>query len=160
MAAAFDTRFGKPRWLTGSSALRIARRLRRSGWRLVAPPECFLVLYTEGRFGTGRRTRPGTGERRTLEVPRPAVGRAVALRWRRMITALGDGLAASMMHGVADGADGPVATTTAVPMAGRRGRVVREADARLRGSRIAGADGAPRWGPTALPVGATPRASA
>jgi hypothetical protein len=61
MAAAFDTRFGKPRWLTGSSALRIARRLRRSGWLLVAPPECFFVIHAEGRFGTGGGPGQGLG---------------------------------------------------------------------------------------------------
>jgi flavodoxin len=57
MAAAFDTRFGKPRWLTGSAALRIARRLRRSGYRLVAPPESFFVLHTEGPLRDGEEDR-------------------------------------------------------------------------------------------------------
>jgi hypothetical protein len=57
MAAAFDTRFGKPRWLTGSAALRIARRLRRSGYRLVAPPESFFVLHTEGPLREGEEDR-------------------------------------------------------------------------------------------------------
>jgi flavodoxin len=57
MAAAFDTRFGKPRWITGSAALRIARRLRRSGYRLVAPPESFFVLHTEGPLRDGEEDR-------------------------------------------------------------------------------------------------------
>jgi hypothetical protein len=57
MAAAFDTRFGKPRWLTGSAALRIARRLRRRGYRLVAPPESFFVLHTEGPLRDGEEDR-------------------------------------------------------------------------------------------------------
>jgi len=57
MAAAFDTRFGKPRWLTGSAALRMARRLRRSGYRLVAPPESFFVLHTEGPLRDGEEDR-------------------------------------------------------------------------------------------------------
>ena len=57
MAAAFDTRFGKPRWLTGSAALRIARRLRRSGYRLVVPPESFFVLHTEGPLRNGEEDR-------------------------------------------------------------------------------------------------------
>lgn len=57
MAAAFDTRFGKPRWLTGSAALRIARRLRRSGFRLVLPPESFFVLHTEGPLRDGEEDR-------------------------------------------------------------------------------------------------------
>jgi flavodoxin len=57
MAAAFDTRFGKPRWLTGSAALRIARKLRRSGFRLILPPESFFVLRTEGPLRDGEEDR-------------------------------------------------------------------------------------------------------
>jgi flavodoxin len=57
MAAAFDTRFAKPRWLTGSAALRITRTLRRSGYRLVAPPESFFVLHTEGPLRDGDEDR-------------------------------------------------------------------------------------------------------
>lgn len=57
MAAAFDTRFGKPRWLTGSAALRIARRLKRGGYRLVLPPESFFVLHTEGPLRDGEVDR-------------------------------------------------------------------------------------------------------
>ena len=59
LAAAFDTRFGKPRWLTGSAALRIHRSLERSGYRLVAPPESFSFTTRRGRFGTGKKTRQG-----------------------------------------------------------------------------------------------------
>jgi hypothetical protein len=43
LAASFDTRFDKPRWLTGSAAEGIAQRLKRHGYRLVAPPESFFV---------------------------------------------------------------------------------------------------------------------
>jgi hypothetical protein len=43
MAAAFDTRFDKPRWLTGSAAKGIARALEQRGYRLLAPPESFFV---------------------------------------------------------------------------------------------------------------------
>jgi hypothetical protein len=57
VAAAFDTRFDKPRWLTGSAALRIARRLRRSGYRLLLPPESFFVLHTEGPLRNGEEDR-------------------------------------------------------------------------------------------------------
>ena len=57
MAAVFDTRFGKPRWLTGSAALRIARQLGKSGYRLVAPPESFFVLHTEGPLRDGEVDR-------------------------------------------------------------------------------------------------------
>jgi hypothetical protein len=55
-AAAFDTRFDKPRWLTGSAAKSIAGRLEHHGYRLVAPSESFFV--------TGEhRLEPGQLER-------------------------------------------------------------------------------------------------
>jgi flavodoxin len=57
MAAAFDTRFSKPRWLTGSAALRMARRLERRGYRLVAPAESFFVEHTEGPLRAGEEDR-------------------------------------------------------------------------------------------------------
>ena len=38
-AAAFDTRFDKPAFLTGSAAKGIAKRLRHRGFELVAEPE-------------------------------------------------------------------------------------------------------------------------
>ncbi|HXF35929.1 MAG TPA: flavodoxin domain-containing protein [Actinomycetota bacterium] len=57
MAAAFDTRFPKPRWLTGSAAVRIARRLRGKGYRLVAPPQSFFVLHSEGPLRDGEEDR-------------------------------------------------------------------------------------------------------
>jgi hypothetical protein len=56
-AAVFDTRFDKPRWLTGSAALRIARRLGRSGCQLVLPPESFFVQHTEGPLREGEEDR-------------------------------------------------------------------------------------------------------
>lgn len=43
LAGAFDTRFDKPRLLTGSAAKGIGRRLKGRGFRLVAEPESFLV---------------------------------------------------------------------------------------------------------------------
>ncbi len=46
-AATFDTRFRMPRWLTGSAARVIARRLRRAGCRIVVPPESFFVARTQ-----------------------------------------------------------------------------------------------------------------
>jgi flavodoxin len=42
-AAAFDTRVGWPRILSGSAAVTIAHRLTDAGARLVAPPESFIV---------------------------------------------------------------------------------------------------------------------
>jgi len=40
---AFDTRFQMARWLSGSAALAIAKRLRRAGGTLIAEPESFFV---------------------------------------------------------------------------------------------------------------------
>jgi hypothetical protein len=56
-AAAFDTRFDKPAFLTGSAAKGIARRLRRRGFELVAEPESFFVLATEGPLKDGELER-------------------------------------------------------------------------------------------------------
>jgi hypothetical protein len=42
-AAAFDTRLSGPPMLTGRAGLGIARRLRERGFRLVVPPESFIV---------------------------------------------------------------------------------------------------------------------
>ena len=56
-AAAFDTRFDKPRWLTGSAARGTARRLERLRFRLVAPPESFYVLGTPGPLADGELER-------------------------------------------------------------------------------------------------------
>ncbi|WP_086847568.1 flavodoxin family protein [Amycolatopsis kentuckyensis] len=41
--AAFDTRIEKPRVFTGAASLRMAKRLRRRGCRLVVPAESFFV---------------------------------------------------------------------------------------------------------------------
>jgi len=43
LAAAFDTRFPKPVFLTGSAAKGIARRLSRRGFHLVVGPKSFFV---------------------------------------------------------------------------------------------------------------------
>jgi flavodoxin len=42
-ALAFDTRYRMSRLLTGSAALRIAKKLEQLGARLAAPPESFFV---------------------------------------------------------------------------------------------------------------------
>jgi hypothetical protein len=42
-AAAFDTRFDGPEWLTGAASHGIAKRLKKHGFHLVAEPESFLV---------------------------------------------------------------------------------------------------------------------
>ena len=56
-AAAFDTRFAKPRWLTGSAAKVIAARLRGLGFDLVADPESFFVARSEGPLLDGEMGR-------------------------------------------------------------------------------------------------------
>lgn len=54
LAAAFDTRFDKPRILTGSAAKGIANRLEGHGYRLVEAPESFFVT-TENQLGPGQK---------------------------------------------------------------------------------------------------------
>lgn len=56
-AATFDTRFDKPRWLTGSAAHGAARQLQRSGCRLVVAPESFYVVGTGGPIQDGELDR-------------------------------------------------------------------------------------------------------
>ncbi|HET9724681.1 MAG TPA: flavodoxin domain-containing protein [Actinomycetota bacterium] len=55
-AASFDTRFQKPRWLTGSAAKGIAERLEQHGYRLVAEPQSFFVTG-EHRLEAGQAER-------------------------------------------------------------------------------------------------------
>jgi flavodoxin-like protein len=55
-AAAFDTRIGKPKLLTGSAASGIARRLRRRGYHVVAE-ESFIVDDTAGPLQEGELER-------------------------------------------------------------------------------------------------------
>jgi len=74
-AAAFDTRFRMPRWLSGSAAGVIARRLRTAGARLVASPESFFVARAkEGPLLPGELERAGAWARAILEAV-PASGR-------------------------------------------------------------------------------------
>ena len=54
-AAAFDTRLDRP--VSGSAARRIARLLRRHGYRVIARPEGFLVEDTGGPLRAGERER-------------------------------------------------------------------------------------------------------
>jgi flavodoxin len=56
-AAAFDTRFAKPRWLTGSAGRVIVRQFGRLGFQLVGDPESFLVAHTEGPLLDGELDR-------------------------------------------------------------------------------------------------------
>jgi flavodoxin len=49
--AAFDTRLRWPRWLSGSAAAGIAKRLRQAGALVIAPPESFFVQGTAATPG-------------------------------------------------------------------------------------------------------------
>jgi flavodoxin len=55
--ACFDTRFPKPRWLTGSAARSMAKVLRSAGASLVVPPESFFVDGAEGPLAVGELDR-------------------------------------------------------------------------------------------------------
>lgn len=56
-AACFDTRFEKSKVLTGSAAKTMTKKLRRRGYRMVAPPESFFVEGTEGPLKEGELDR-------------------------------------------------------------------------------------------------------
>jgi len=77
-AAAFDTRFEKPAFLTGSAAKGIAKRLRRHGFELVAESESFFVHGTEGPLKDGELERAAAWARalgdQVEDVERLAVG--------------------------------------------------------------------------------------
>jgi flavodoxin len=55
--ATFDTRFKKPIALTGSAAHKIAKKLKRHGFDLVAEPESFFVRGMEGPLLDGEIER-------------------------------------------------------------------------------------------------------
>ena len=55
--ACFDTRFDKSRILTGSAAKTMARKLGHRGYRIVAEPESFFVLDSEGPLKEGELDR-------------------------------------------------------------------------------------------------------
>lgn len=61
--ASFDTRFKKPRWLTGSAAAQIAKTFERIGISLIVPPESFFVDGTEGPLLAGEVDRAATWAR-------------------------------------------------------------------------------------------------
>lgn len=58
--ATFDTRYHQAAWLTGSAASGIARLLKRSGARLIRPPESFIM----------EQDRPPEGQKRRHELER------------------------------------------------------------------------------------------
>lgn len=53
-AAAFDTRYRMPRWMTGSAAVRIARALKHKRAHLTTPPESFFVASEKAPDGKER----------------------------------------------------------------------------------------------------------
>jgi hypothetical protein len=56
-AAAFDTRLDRAMVLTGAASHVIGRRLKRRGYRLIVPPESFLVADAEGPLVEGELDR-------------------------------------------------------------------------------------------------------
>lgn len=71
-AAAFDSRFDKPRWLTGSAGKGIAEQLEHHSFRLVAPPESFFVTG-EHRLEPGQLERASTWGATLAELASTAV---------------------------------------------------------------------------------------
>lgn len=67
LAVAFDTRYRKARWLTGSAAGAIAKKLTKAGASLLLPPESFFVVGREGPLEEGERARAGDWARQLIE---------------------------------------------------------------------------------------------
>lgn len=64
VGAEFDTRFDKPRWLTGSAAVTIEKQLKQHGATLLLPPESFFVQDKEGPLREGELERATEWARR------------------------------------------------------------------------------------------------
>lgn len=75
--AAFDTRFNKPAWITGSAAKKIASRLDRKGYPIVAA-ESFLVSGMDGPLVDGERDRAVAWGRYLAAQVRTPVGASTA----------------------------------------------------------------------------------
>lgn len=74
--ATFDTRYHKPRWLTGSAAETIAKTVRSMHISLAVPPESFFVSGQEGPLETGELERAATWARMLATqagTPQPAM---------------------------------------------------------------------------------------
>jgi flavodoxin len=68
--AAFDTRLRWPRFLSGSAAEEIAKRVSALGGRLLAPPESFMVtMKPELELGELQRAATWAGELADVVVP-------------------------------------------------------------------------------------------
>jgi flavodoxin len=74
--ACFDTRFDKPRWMTGSAARVMDKKLRAMGVLPALPPESFFVAGTEGPLASGELERAAKWARmlrEKIEAPHLAV---------------------------------------------------------------------------------------
>ena len=75
-AAAFDTRLHWPRWLSGSAAADIARRLRRAGASVLEPEGSFLVTMREPALEPGELERAMEWAQALAETAAPAAAPA------------------------------------------------------------------------------------
>ena len=58
-AAAYDTRYQRPKFLTGAAAPPIAKRLKELGAEVLLPPESFYVVDAQGPLADGELERAG-----------------------------------------------------------------------------------------------------
>jgi flavorubredoxin len=75
VVACFDTRFRMPRWLTGSAAHMMAKKIQAMGVSLLVPPESFFVKGKQGSLRRGELDRAAAWSRqvyRQMEASRPA----------------------------------------------------------------------------------------
>ena len=71
-ALAFDTRYHRARWITGSAAKEIGQLLRDHACQLLAPPESFFVTGSEGVLEPGEEDRARAWALRSLGRVQPA----------------------------------------------------------------------------------------
>jgi flavodoxin len=69
--AAFDTRYDRPRFLTGAASLGIARRLNRRGAAIEIPAQSFYVSAAEGPLLPGEIERAHQWAQQVLYTVRP-----------------------------------------------------------------------------------------
>jgi len=67
VAATFDTRYRMPAAISGSAAKTIARKLRRVGIRIFAPPESFFVTREGPELESGEAERAGAWAKRSAD---------------------------------------------------------------------------------------------
>jgi flavodoxin len=65
-ALAFDTRYPRSRWITGSAAGEIGKHLRRMGCKMLAEPESFFVVGEGGPLEPGEEDRARAWAARSL----------------------------------------------------------------------------------------------